>query len=64
MQNIEHKNKANGRSNRPLGHAMGVLYQGNRGNTMTTISYILIIMGAGALASIFMKILEKLEGPI
>lgn len=31
---------------------------------MTTISYILIIMGAGALASIFMKILEKLEGPI
>lgn len=31
---------------------------------MTTISYIFIIMGAGAFSSIFMKILEKLEGPI
>lgn len=31
---------------------------------MTTISYILVIMGAGAFSSICMKILEKLEGPI
>lgn len=28
---------------------------------MTTISYIFIVMGAGAFSSIFMKILEKLE---
>ena len=29
---------------------------------MTTISYILIIMGAGAFSTIFMKFLEELDG--